>query len=238
MIALTFDTDHMTETMMSRFLDILPSGLPFTFFCHRPFSSLKRGRDEIAMHPYLAIPERWLEVTNALRAEIESMADPLVGLRPHSLMSSQPYLVQLHEIGIRYISSITIHPDQDMPCFRYPWGPVEIPIRYMDNMDLWARDRTRQSETCFSRSSITKAIAAKNLFCFDFHPIHIFLNTSRLEDYEQWGRAGRPELSDPVERPDYGTRDFFLDLCREITRSGAPVVTCRQAAEALEAGHR
>jgi hypothetical protein len=159
-----------------------------------------------------------------------------MGLRPHSLMCSQLYLVRLHEIGIQYVSSITIDPEQDMACFRYPWGPIEIPIRYMDNMDLWARDKTALTETRFSKTIIENAISSRRLFCFDFHPVHIFLNTSRFEDYEQWVRDGRPELPEPVERRDYGTRHFFLDLCNEIRRSGAPIATCRQVADAFPSG--
>ena len=233
MIALTFDTDHMTDGMMAQFGQIIPSDFPYTFFCHRAFPKLRFDKSEIAMHTNLRAPESWIDVTTALRSEIEAIAGPVSGLRPHSLMCSQLYLVRLHEIGIVYVSSITIDPEQDMPCFRYPWGPIEIPIRYMDNMDLWSRDKAGLTQTCFSKKVIESAICSRQLFCFDFHPIHIILNTSRFGDYEQWVHDGRPDLPKPIERRDYGTRDFFLDLCREIRRSGAEIATCRQAAAAF-----
>jgi hypothetical protein len=236
MIALTFDTDHMTEGMMLQFMQIIPPDLPYTFFCHRAFPRLKLENSEIAIHTSLSAPERWINVTTALRSEIETIAGPVVGLRPHSLMCSQLYLVGLHEIGIQYVSSITINPEQDMPCFRYSWGPIEVPIRYMDNMDLWSRDKAGLTKTCFSKAIIEAAISSRQLFCFDFHPVHIYLNTSQFADYEEWVREGRPDLAKPVERRDYGTRDFFLDLCSEIRRSRAQIATCRQAADAVTSG--
>ena len=234
MIIMTFDTDHMTENMMAVFLnEIVPKALPATFFCYKVFDCLVGASQEVAMHPSFAEGEAWLPATRKLQTALADKHDVVPrGLRPHSLMSSQRYVVDLNGLGFEYISSISVPSAVDIACFRYPWGPVEIPVRYMDNMDLWARDKTHQTTACFEPRIIADAVTAKGVFCFDFHPVHIYLNTSRFEDYEEWVKAGRPELSRPIERAAYGTRDFFFDVCEAAAREGLKMLTCLEAARA------
>lgn len=235
MILLTFDTDHMTENMMARFVrDILPADLPFTFFCHQPFECLAQSANEIAAHPFLANSRDWPGTIRDLCGSIAALTGaPPVGFRAHSLVTSQLLMIQAAEAGFRYVSSMSVAPEQNVPCFRSVWDICEVPIRYMDNMDLWARDKTGLSERCFSRKVIDMAMDPAQTFCFDFHPLHIYLNTSRFSDYEAWVQAGRPELTAPVERAAYGVRDFFLDLCSEARKRNASLSTCRDATGAI-----
>jgi hypothetical protein len=232
MIALTFDTDHMTEAMMEVFLDrIMPPDLPATFFLSACFSSLRGARHELAPHPVLGPAEPWPDtVRRAADAVSQFYGSEVGGFRAHSLMSSQLLQVQMNGIGLRYISSLSVPPEQELRPFQSPWGLVEIPIRYMDNMDLWARDRTGLVDRCFDPITIDLALASTTLFCFDFHPIHIMLNSSRFADYEAWSQSGRPQLDAPVERETYGVRDFFLDVCRAVKRAPQQPVTCRDVA--------
>jgi hypothetical protein len=234
MIVFSFDTDHMTERMMALFVErILPPNLSCTFFCTQPFEVLRGRGHEIAAHPFLKERESWVAETAQLRAKLEGVAGgPIRGVRPHSLVSSQTYIIDLDARGVQYLSSITVSAATDVAAFRYPWGPVEIPIRYMDNMDLWARDKRRLAHTPFSRDIIDFALDAR-LFCFDFHPVHLLLNTSAFSDYEAWVREGRPELLSPIERPDCGVRDFFLDVCAAIEKRGSPLATCAEIATSV-----
>jgi hypothetical protein len=235
MIAITFDTDHMTPDGLRHFLDeVLPPDVKATFFCYRPFACLTGTRHEIAVHPYLAGSPDWMATTRELVAAVEDENGVRVrGLRPHSLMSSQNYVVQLNGAGIEYVSTVCSPPDLETEAFRYPWGPVEIPIRYMDNMDLWARDKTGLTQECFSPAHIKNAVSATGMYCFDFHPIHILLNTSKFSDYDEWTRSGRPELRSCVGDDRYGVRNYFLDLCREIRKAKAELQLCVDLASRL-----
>lgn len=228
MIAITFDTDHMTPDGLSYFIDaVVPKSIRATFFCYRPFVCLNSTDHEVAVHPYLAESSDWISTTRELIDKVESASNRKVrGLRPHSLMSSQNYIVKLNSIGMDYVSSISAHPEMDVDVFRYPWGPAEIPIRYMDNMDLWARDKTHQTGECFSKSHIENALNSSGVYCFDFHPIHILLNTSHFSDYEEWTSRGRPELKSCVGSESYGVRSFFLDICSAIERAGDTAYLC------------
>lgn len=232
-IVITFDTDHMTDPMMEVFVrTILANDVACTFFCSQWFPSLTNVQHvELALHPYLANSSEWIAKTIDLRSAVSAGSGRrIAGLRPHSLMCSQKYLVDLDEIGITYVSSISVPVEQEVSPFRYPWGPVEIPIRYMDNMDLWWRDKRGSGRSCFDTATIDLALASSTLFCFDFHPIHIYLNTTRFADYEAWVRDGRPNLEKPIERASYGVRDFYIELCNAIRRSGALHGTCADVA--------
>jgi hypothetical protein len=229
MIAITFDTDHMTDPMMRVFLrDILPPRIATTFFCYRPFESLAGAGHEIGLHPYFGPASGdWLETTLALRDTIaRAMGVTAAGVRPHSLKCSQNFLVQLHDAGFGYVSTVELPTRSPIPAYRHTWGPIEIPIRYMDNMDLWKRDKRGLPHRCFAPEILDMALNGPELFCFDFHPIHIYLNTSTFADYEAWTKAGRPELAQPVERNAYGVRDFFLDLCHAMLERGESGMTC------------
>jgi hypothetical protein len=205
----------------------MPSGLKATFFCYRPFRCLTGSVHEVAVHPYLATSTDWISTTKDLISRIEDENGVAVkGLRPHSLMSSQNYLVQLDSEGIEYVSSVCASPNTDSHVFRYPWGPVEIPIRYMDNMDLWARDKAKITDECFSKSHIQNSLLSSGVYCFDFHPIHILLNTSRFDDYNQWTVSGRPEIKSCTGIDQYGVRSYFLDLCQAINGSSAHTELC------------
>lgn len=232
-IAITFDTDHMSQDGLAYFLEaVLPKNITATFFCYQPFACLRGTAHEVAAHPYLAGSSDWLSTAKHLIHQIEDDNQcEIKGLRPHSLMSSQNFIVQLNSIGLKYVSSISAHPDLDTDAFRYPWGPVEIPIRYMDNMDLWARDKAQQPVHCFSKSHIKNAVSCEGLYCFDFHPIHILLNTSVFNDYENWTREGRPELKSCVVGTGYGVRDFFLDVCDAIISAEQTVHLCKDIAQ-------
>jgi hypothetical protein len=235
MIVLTFDTDHMTERMMDIFIDrIMPPDITATYFCSRPFASLRGAKGELAPHPVLEPSRPWLQALQDKIREVEDFYQAEVeGLRTHSLVSSQQMMVQLNTLGLSYVSSIAIPYSANIAPFRGPWGVVEIPIRYMDNMDLWARDKTGLQSRCFDEAIIELAMTEGQHFCFDFHPIHIMLNTAQFADYETWVQRGRPELDDLVKRRCYGTRDFFLDLCAAIRRAGREHVTCATIARRI-----
>ena len=229
---MTFDTDHMTDHTMAVFQDeILPPEFAYSFFCYKPFPVLAARGHELAIHPHLEASESWVDKIRAMRAELSlAHGEEPMGLRPHSLACSQNLIVQLNSLGLEYVSTISLPAGMEADCFRYPWGPVEIPIRYMDNMDLWARDKTGLSAKCFARETIDRALDSRSAFCFDFHPIHIFLNTSTFGDYEAWVNAGRPPLERPVQRQGYGVRDFFLEICNESAKRGLKFTNCRDAA--------
>lgn len=209
-MVITFDTDHMTDDFMEIFISMLPEEVKYTFFCTKPYVSLKgKNNIEIGAHPYLNDSANWRESTYQLIDELEQFYGVKVqGVRSHSLYSSQTYIAELDALGVEYISSMTVPFHVELVPFRYQWGPMEAPINFMDNMQLW------RGGAGLPESMIVEALRTDVYRCFDFHPIHILLNTSAMDEYYEWRRS--PVGTAPkMQCSNWGVADFFMYLIRE-----------------------
>ncbi|HYW56852.1 MAG TPA: hypothetical protein VE934_07820 [Polaromonas sp.] len=127
-------------------------------------------------------------------------------LRSHSL-------VQSSRLGDLFVSSGITHDSNDyIPCsskielrpFTLENGLVKVPYYFSD--ELWCKSkRTREDFLALTRCT--------GLRVFDFHPIHVFLNTEDISRYEMT----RPFHRNPKELmkyryKGYGTRDRLIDL--------------------------
>lgn len=214
-MVITFDTDHMTDDSMEIFVSMLPEDIKYTFFCTKPYPALKaRDNIEIGAHPYLNDSTNWRESTYQLVDELEQFYGAKVqGVRPHSLYCSQTYIAELDALGIEYISSITVPFHVELVPFRYQWGPMEAPINFMDNMQLW------RAGGGLSDGMVADTFRADIYRCFDFHPIHILLNTSVMDEYYAWRHL--PIGAAPVRQySNWGVADFFVCLIREAVKVG------------------
>lgn len=240
MIVLTYDTDHMSQSMMEIFVEhVLPNDLNGTIFCTQPYPLLARlSNIEVAAHPYLSNSESWINTTKALLSKLEETSGTIRGVRAHSCAYSQVYGIELNDIGIQYVSQSCIPWELPLPIYRHPWGIYELPIRFMDNTNLWAHQRTTLNPTQLSQSIIDFAICSQEVFCFDFHPIHLLLNTTDFRDYETWRRQGNPDIKWDPNTVTYGIRNFYLDLLASIRRSNTPTASAADAVASSIAGSK
>lgn len=220
MIAITYDTDHMTDELMANFLhSVYRENLPGTFFCTQYYSELQNRNLDIAIHPIFDNTTDWLGATELLILEHKKHGVFINGVRPHSCANSQRYSVQIKEIGLDYCSQLCIPTDYEIAPFKDDWGIVQFPIRFMDNANLSAHSKLGTTSGALSKKIIDTAINSKELFVFDFHPIHLLLNTSDLKEYSAWRKSG--ELI--INNSSYGVRDFYNELVWEIERSGVEI---------------
>ena len=113
--------------------------------------------------------------------------------------------------------------------FRHPWGVWELPIYYMDNMDFWMRtNRPSLGHEPFSTEWIKRSLNEPGLYVFDFHPLHIALNTSSADDYQRVKARILDDHVSPFDLtfPGRGAREYFLELCEVLaaqarSRTGA-----------------
>ncbi|BCB21370.1 hypothetical protein OCUBac02_42640 [Bosea sp. ANAM02] len=126
------------------------------------------------------------------------------------------------ELGMTHESNYFLPPSagDDIP----PWidftGIVQVPIRWEDDVHLL--DPTI-GEPVAHLGKITPLTV-------DFHPIHLFLNTTSIAEYEH----SRPIAQDPVVLRERrrapgsgGSRDHFLNLL-EAAQQGAASACMRQ----------
>ena len=133
-------------------------------------------------------------------------------VRSHSLCFGSLIQTAYQEFGITHDSSVIIpYQHNSQPIF--PWkmwdGLIRVPYFFCDYVTAMTTDE-----------KIPNLANRSGLKVFDFHPIHVFLNTESLVRYERT----RPLHRNPKElikhRFDgYGTRNRLLELLELVQPS-------------------
>lgn len=229
MLCLTFDTDWMGNQEMEKFLVRFPFPGKGTFFLHQHLPSLHTTGHELCPHPFINDLGNWQQ---GLAALAKTLPKPAAGVRPHSCVFSHMVGIGLQSMGYSYVSQATNLYEEGLTPFRHPWGIWEMPIYYMDNMDFWmVKNWPDINHVPFDKDIIRRAVSGNDLYVFDFHPLHIALNTRSHEDYVKvkddivQGKASPFDLRFPGR----GTATFFEELCEEMERHKVVSHTCSEA---------
>lgn len=217
MICITFDTDHLSPKQVSKFMDKYSIPGEATFFLWQPYHELNFGKHEVAPHPLvenlLSFPYDFQEFTKKLNIQFS-------GVRTHSCVYSHMVGIQLKELGVKYVSMNTLLHETTIKPYRHPWGIWEMPIYYMDNMDLCMKKNWQgNNHLPFSDKIIENAILHPDyLFVFDFHPLHIMLNTLSHDHYCNVKSKVINENYDPFElkMAGVGVESFFIKLLNRM----------------------
>lgn len=214
MIAITFDTDWIVESAIKELnlIDSVPGNM--TFFCTDYYPYLDgQKKVEIGLHPRLEWGSDWIKETKDLEKKFNA---PIYGIRPHSLSYTQMYGIELAKMGYKYISQATYLYHQGLKLDRHPWGIYELPIYYMDSMDFTFQLNWETNNVPFRFDIIEKAIYdEKGLYIFDFHPIHLLLNSPSIQFYHD----NRNNYSNAKPYNGRGTKTFFDELCSEMKKN-------------------
>jgi hypothetical protein len=233
MICLTFDTDWMRDRDLERFLAEFPIPGRATFFLHDRLPSLFATGHELCPHPFIENLGNWQEPLESLARDLPR---PCKGVRPHSCVFSHMIGVGLHKLGYRYVSQATSLYLPGIAPARHPWGIWEMPIYYMDNMDFCTpKNWPGIGHEVFDPRVIRTALEREGLYVFDFHPLHIALNTGSHAHYEAVKDRIVSGGSSPFDlaRAGRGTREFFLELCSAMRNSGRHSYSCWDALQQL-----
>lgn len=185
MIALTFDSDYMTDNLFEEFFNTVNIPGSGTFFLHKKFEEQHFDGHEIGLHPFLeSTPDTWIETTNNL---LKNFSRTIRGIRAHSCVNSQPFHGRLPSIGIRYVSHTTPFKVINAEPYLMPWGIWELPVKYMDNMDYcWDINCPTELNKKFDKKFLESVVKMPDtVHVFDFHPIHILMNTPNYEFWSQ-----------------------------------------------------
>lgn len=233
MICLTFDTDYLGPDALHAFLEKFPFPGAGTFFLWADAPGVDWGEHELGPHPFFTDGASNREVLARAEAFLGG-AGPFerCGIRPHSCHYSHALGVEFRRRGYLYTSTQSILHQDGLCPMRQPWGLWEMPIYYMDNLDFtlpegWPDWRHRP----FSPDIIERALAGDSLYLFDFHPLHIMLNTGTRRQYAGVKEAVLAGVKSPLDLAfsGHGTRTFFEALLSRMLERGMRSFTCRDA---------
>lgn len=211
---LTFDIDWADDAVINAVVDMVEQAeVAATWFVTHDTPVLDRLRAnpafELGIHPnFLPLLMAGDPANGASAAEVVDRLLAIVpeatAARAHSLVQSGRLLQLFRDKGLTHDASAFIPSSSGMTL--QPWvdwfGIVRVPYGWED--DFW----------CDSGQESLAHAPSAGIRGWDFHPIHVFLNTEALERYER----ARPNFRNPdALRRDrnqevFGTADVLKDL--------------------------
>ena len=216
-IFLTFDIDWAHDEIIQDTVDLLSHyKVPGTFFATHESTVVKHLFDqkfhEIGIHPNFndLLNDNTCDLTAEYKiTELLKLFPSAKSIRSHSTTWSGVIqeLILKYELTHECNTFIPWQSSIDLKPWNLWNGLVRVPYFWEDDVALLFKE---------PNSSLIK-LSSNKLKVYDFHPIHIFLNTETLERYE----STRPLHKNPKELlkyryRGYGTRNKFIDLLEKF----------------------
>jgi hypothetical protein len=219
----------MSQEDMRKFLNeyVLPGQV--TFFVHEYYPFLETTPHEICPHPLITDLLSWEE---DLKRLVNQFKNRPLGIRTHSCLSSHIIELSFKKIGYKYVSNAEALFQRGLEPYRRAWGMWELPIYYMDNLDFWMVPNWPElAHIPFKRNIIEEAMTDEALYVFDFHPLHIVLNTRNCNDYNTVKKEIIKGETSPFELrfEGRGVGVLFTELCSEMITRNQRSYTCSEA---------
>jgi hypothetical protein len=187
---LTFDIDWAHDEVLSDTIDLVDqAGVYATWFVTHDTPLLERlranPRYELGIHPNF----NWLLTGDArLGADAREVVKRLQAIvqearcvRSHSMAQSTGLLQVFSDAGLTHDANHFIPAAAGIQL--KPWrlwnGMVRIPYDWEDDVTC------AYQEMAMPAPGVTETSRKGGLHVFDFHPIHVFLNTDTIERYEK-----------------------------------------------------
>lgn len=223
-IAITLDVDWAPEAAIAAAAAALErGGVKATFFATHA-SEVLHGLDrelfEVGLHPNFN--DVGVEVERPL-ADLKDLYPEARGARSHSLFVSSHILGLYRRHGLRYEANVFLdgHPHL-RPVMRFA-DLVSIPFNWSDDKHL---ERSRP----FRIDAV--GLDRPGLKVFNFHPIHVFMNTSSDAHYAEY----RAHYQDAdalrgriAQGPGIGT--LFNDMVETLAQRATSTATMREIGE-------
>ena len=176
-IVLTFDTDWIPEEILTEIIEELRrKKLKATVFATNDYEILKNPPPniEVAIHPNFDQGDFKKQTES-----IKKVFPRAVGVRNHSLLFSERLRPVWQEFRIQYSSNAMALLEPNLKPYLIGKNIVELPLYFMDRFYL----EMTEPKTDFSLKALK--LNQPGLKIFDFHPIHLALNTPNQKYYEK-----------------------------------------------------
>jgi len=198
-IGLSFDLDWQDNEVLQQTLRLLKSQqIQATFFATHKTRVKIKGH-ELAIHPYFNQRQSFQASINKL-LKIFPQAE---GLRSHNLHIDYEIFSYLERKKFRYDSNYLMYLQEKIRAFKIN-NFYELPIYYLDFYQILTEKKPK-----FQLASLN--LGRPGLKIFVFHPIHIYLNTSNLNQYLQYKKDPK-NASKYINQTKPGVQTLFLEL--------------------------
>ncbi len=220
-IYLTFDVDWASDEVMKYTIDILEKyNAKATFFITHETKILDRLRKnknfELGIHPNFNFllngsSEKGLNYNQVIENILKIVPEAL-SVRSHSMTQNSNILDAFKRFGLTHDCNHFISDSSEIEL--KPWllwnGLIRCPYFWED--DIYAMEKNQQD--------IENICLQKGLKIFDFHPIHIFLNMSKISQYESTRKFHNDYGNLKKHRnQEYGTENILNFILERTTKN-------------------
>lgn len=215
-VFLSLDIDWAHDEIIKDVIDLIGDVSSTWFVTHDTpvLSELRKNKNfELGIHPNFNI---LLGGSNDQKLTATTLIDNLINIVPeaktarsHSVTQSGVLLKILSDRGITHDSNDCIPFESNIALkpFRTIYEIIKCPYLWADEHE-WVFDRETNFEAVFNQSE---------LLIFDFHPIHVFLNTENEYRYERTRHLHQnPEELIKHRFEGEGTRTRLLQLLEQV----------------------
>jgi hypothetical protein len=137
-------------------------------------------------------------------------------VRTHGLIQSTNTMQKLAAYGLQVDLSIYLPKAKHVEPFNLYFAKGERIIRHPF---VWEDDL----EMCCpnTRYEIGDDAYAKDVRIYNFHPIHVYLNSSSIDDYMQYKERGNLKYPEPAEENRNGIRSVFCECINHMKKYGS-----------------
>lgn len=229
-IAITLDTDWAPDAAIDHAASILIAhGVKATWFITHASPAIDRLRArpalfEVGIHPNFLPGSSHGTSTAEVLDHCMKLAPEATSMRTHSLHQSTPIFdVVLSRTPVRVDASLFLPRAQHLAPVDYQWkgkSLLRVPYNWEDDVEMLRHVPSWE---------LGPMLALPGLRIFDFHPIHVHLNSADMAPYEALKRAV-PRLNEagaadiaPHANPGVGSGTAFEALARTLARAGGGV---------------
>jgi len=218
-IFLTFDIDWCSDEVLLYTLNFIEEyNLKATFFVTHETGLLERMRGneniELGIHPnfnpLLSGDFRYGKNIDEVVSYYKKIVPEAVSVRSHSMTQNSLMLDSFEKFGLIYDVNTFIPYSSEIVCKPYKhWTNKLVKVPYFWEDDVHCNYKWEWN--------VDKYLNYSGIKVFDFHPIHIFLNTEHLDRYEQSRKHHNcEEILLNYVNSGYGSKSFLLDLVRDL----------------------
>lgn len=218
-VFLTFDIDWVVDEVIADTLDLIRqhAASNVTFFVTHDSPLIQDMRSdsniELGIHPNFnpLLDNKGDKNADEVIQDLLSIVPEAVSVRSHSLTQSSLLYVKYQNTGLQFECSNYLPYDylEEVRPWRALNGLVKVPHTWEDDIAVM----NHKLDVDFS-----SLLSNRGVIVFDFHPIHIFINTTSIEHYQ----SAKEVFYDPValrkqrQTSEVGVRDKFIELLSKL----------------------
>jgi hypothetical protein len=218
---LTFDVDWASDDVINYTIDILEKyNAKATFFITHDTKILDRLRKnpnfELGIHPNFNFllngsTEKGLNYNQVIE-NILKIVPEAVSVRSHSMTQNSNILDAFKKFGLTHDCNHFISNSSGIKL--KPWvlwnGLIRCPYFWEDDIYVMEKNKRDINYTC----------SQEGLKIFDFHPIHIFLNMSKISQYESTRKYHNDYgILKKYRNQEYGTENILKFILEKTTKN-------------------